>query len=100
MFAAPSSWRTYQPPRVSFATSSSPNVYVWSGKCPQKMIDHAHTLPQIFPVKLPPSSSPTVVVWSGKCPQKMIEYAHTLRTMFAVKLAATVALKDRLADSS
>jgi len=38
MFAAPSSWRTYFAPRVSSLVSSWLNVYVWSGKWPQKMI--------------------------------------------------------------
>src|SRR5580700_3322008 len=51
MFADPSSWRTYQPPRVSCSTSAWLNVYVWSGKCPQKMIEYAHTLRTMFAVK-------------------------------------------------
>ena len=38
MFAAPASWRTYHAPRCSSSTSSWLNVYVWSGKWPQKMI--------------------------------------------------------------
>jgi hypothetical protein len=32
------SWRIYQVPFVSSATSSWLKVYVWSGKWPQKMI--------------------------------------------------------------
>ena len=44
MLAAPTSWRTYQPPRVSSSTSFWLKVYVWSGKCPQKMIACDQTL--------------------------------------------------------
>src|SRR3954468_19709750 len=44
MFAAPISWRTYLRPCVSSAVSSWENVYVWSGKCPQKMIACDHRL--------------------------------------------------------
>jgi hypothetical protein len=44
MLAAPVSWRTYQAPRLSSSVSSWLNVYVWSGKWPQKMIECAHTL--------------------------------------------------------
>ena len=46
------SWRTYQPPRDSSSTSSWLNVYVWSGKWPQKMIAFDHTLRTMFAVKL------------------------------------------------
>ena len=52
MFAAPTSCRTYQPPRVSPSTSDWLNVYVWSGKWPQKMMACDHRLRTTFAVTL------------------------------------------------
>ena len=51
--AEPSIWRRYQPPRVSFSTSSSENSSVPSGKWPQKMIMNDHTLRVRLAVRLP-----------------------------------------------
>src|SRR5215204_580827 len=51
MLAAPTSWRTYHAPRDSSSTSSWLNVYVWSGKWPQKMIACDQRLRTMLAVK-------------------------------------------------